>query len=114
MTASSEFRPLSLCVLTVSDSRTLADDTSGDYLFASCGTFERATVYRNASAETDGSWAPVLSDPNMGLTSLAIAPSNPSVVYALAANNGAGVYNQGLLAVFRALNESTVPARFWP
>jgi molybdenum cofactor biosynthesis protein B len=26
------FRPLALCVLTVSDSRTAADDTSGDYL----------------------------------------------------------------------------------
>jgi len=34
MTASTEFRALSLCVLTVSDSRTLADDTSGDYLAA--------------------------------------------------------------------------------
>jgi molybdenum cofactor biosynthesis protein B len=34
MTASTQFRALSLCVLTVSDSRTLADDTSGDYLVA--------------------------------------------------------------------------------
>jgi molybdenum cofactor biosynthesis protein B len=32
MTAVAEFRPLSLCVLTVSDSRTAADDTSGDFL----------------------------------------------------------------------------------
>jgi len=32
MTASTEFKPLSLCVLTVSDTRTAADDTSGDYL----------------------------------------------------------------------------------
>jgi molybdenum cofactor biosynthesis protein B len=32
MSASGEFRPLALCVLTVSDSRTPADDTSGDYL----------------------------------------------------------------------------------
>jgi molybdenum cofactor biosynthesis protein B len=32
MTASADFRPLNLCVLTVSDSRTLAEDTSGDYL----------------------------------------------------------------------------------
>ncbi len=32
MTAASEFKPLSLCVLTVSDSRTEANDTSGDYL----------------------------------------------------------------------------------
>ena len=32
MSAKSEFLPLSLCVLTVSDSRTAANDTSGDYL----------------------------------------------------------------------------------
>ena len=32
MSAASEFKPLSLCVLTVSDTRTPANDTSGDYL----------------------------------------------------------------------------------
>ena len=32
MTASSDFIPLSLCVLTVSDTRTLAEDSSGDFL----------------------------------------------------------------------------------
>lgn len=32
MTAKPEMIPLRLCVLTVSDSRTLADDKSGDYL----------------------------------------------------------------------------------
>jgi molybdenum cofactor biosynthesis protein B len=32
MTAQTEFRPLSLCLLTVSDTRTLETDTSGDYL----------------------------------------------------------------------------------
>lgn len=32
MTAINQFVPLSLCVLTVSDTRTTADDTSGDYL----------------------------------------------------------------------------------
>lgn len=32
MTAERDFLPLNLCVLTVSDSRTLADDSSGDYL----------------------------------------------------------------------------------
>jgi molybdenum cofactor biosynthesis protein B len=34
MTAGKEFVPLALCVLTVSDSRTPANDTSGDYLSA--------------------------------------------------------------------------------
>jgi molybdenum cofactor biosynthesis protein B len=32
MSANTDFIPLQLCVLTVSDSRTLADDKSGDYL----------------------------------------------------------------------------------
>jgi molybdopterin adenylyltransferase len=32
MTAKSEFVPLALCVMTVSDSRTTENDTSGDYL----------------------------------------------------------------------------------
>ena len=32
MTAANEFKPLSLCVLTVSDTRTVDNDTSGDYL----------------------------------------------------------------------------------
>jgi molybdenum cofactor biosynthesis protein B len=32
MSAGKQFVPLSLCVLTVSDTRTAADDTSGDYL----------------------------------------------------------------------------------
>ena len=32
MSAAHEFKPLSLCVLTVSDTRTMDNDTSGDYL----------------------------------------------------------------------------------
>lgn len=34
MSASNDFVPLSLCVLTVSDTRSAADDSSGDYLCA--------------------------------------------------------------------------------
>ena len=34
MTARPDFAPLHLCVLTVSDTRTLADDKSGDYLIS--------------------------------------------------------------------------------
>jgi len=37
MTASSTFVPLTLCVLTVSDTRTPENDTSGDYLALSLG-----------------------------------------------------------------------------
>jgi hypothetical protein len=47
----------------------------------------------------------VLSDAGMGRTSLAIAPSNQQVVYALAASNvpgPGGIYEQALHAVFRS------------
>jgi molybdenum cofactor biosynthesis protein B len=36
-TSGTVFKPLSLCVLTVSDTRTAADDTSGDYLCDALG-----------------------------------------------------------------------------
>ena len=74
-------------------------DLPGDYLFASCGTLDQATVYRQQHAENDSTWQSVLSAPGMGLTSLAIAPSRQDVIYALSANNANG---QGLLAVFRS------------
>jgi hypothetical protein len=77
-------------------------DTSGDYLFASCGVFDQATVYRNISAESNAPWQSVLSGPNMSRTSLAISKSNPSVIYALAASNEAGDYNQALSALYRS------------
>lgn len=73
-----------------------------DYLYVSCGTLDQATVYRNMDAAADGAWSSVLSQANMGRTSIAVAPSNPDVVYALSASNAPGVFNQGLLAVFRS------------
>jgi len=80
-------------------------DTNNDYLLASCGTFAQATVYRNPAAETSAGWNAVLTDPNMGRTSLAFAPSNPLVAYALAASNAPGPggrFSQGLLAFYRS------------
>jgi len=76
-------------------------DTANDYLFASCGTLDQGTVYRNTQADGAGTWATVLSQPGMGRTSLAIAPSNPSIVYAMAAQHG-GSYDMGLFALFRS------------
>ncbi len=77
-------------------------DTDSDYLFASCGTLDQATVYRSVRSESAASWTAVLSVPNMGRTSLAIAPSRPSTIYALSATNEPGLFNQALLAVFRS------------
>jgi photosystem II stability/assembly factor-like uncharacterized protein len=80
-------------------------DTQSDTVFAACGVFEQATVYRNQNAQDDGSpWAPVLSDDGMSRTSLAIAPSNPSIIYALSASNktGPNATTQNLQAVYRS------------
>jgi uncharacterized protein (TIGR03437 family) len=63
-------------------------DRTTDYLFASFALFpsrivRRAAVYRNTDAGGSGEWISVLSEVGMGRTSLAIAPSNQDVVYAL-------------------------------
>ncbi|HKQ76041.1 MAG TPA: hypothetical protein VJ810_20270, partial [Blastocatellia bacterium] len=73
-----------------------------DFVFAACGTFEPATVYRNTDAAGSGTWEGVLTQPEMGRTSLAIAPSNQDVVYALASSIDFGPYELGLHAVFRS------------
>ena len=83
----------------------LRTDLATDVVFASCGTLAQATVYRREQAELDGPWTAVLSEPGMGRTALAIAPSDQRVVYALAASNTggpAGQLVQGLHAVFRS------------
>ncbi|HVR07230.1 MAG TPA: hypothetical protein VMW75_04225 [Thermoanaerobaculia bacterium] len=85
----------------------LRNDTSGnDVLFAACGSFLQGGVFRNGQAQTVGTpWDLVLTNAAMGRTSLAIAPSNPDVIYAVSASNADGPkhnYNQGLLGVFRS------------
>jgi hypothetical protein len=83
----------------------LRPDRSEDVLFASCGSYEQATVYRFARAADRSDVEVVLREADMGRTSLAIAPSNPDVIYALAASNvpgPQGIYEQGLLAVYRS------------
>ncbi|HXV62485.1 MAG TPA: hypothetical protein VEK15_17425 [Vicinamibacteria bacterium] len=78
-------------------------DTPTDVVFASCGTLETATVYRNDDAGGTGVWTSKLSEPEMGRTSLAIAPSNQDVVYALSASlDSTGFFTHGLHAVFRS------------
>jgi uncharacterized protein (TIGR03437 family) len=77
-------------------------DQAGDYLFAACGNLAQATVYRNTEAAGAGNWTPVLNEAGMGRTTLALAPSNQSIVYALAASIAPGPYQNGLHAVFRS------------
>jgi photosystem II stability/assembly factor-like uncharacterized protein len=80
----------------------LRTDQPADILFASCGTFVQAFVVRNTAAQASSTWTTVLRDPGMGRTALAIAPSNRKVIYALAASNKQGTFNQGLHGVFRS------------
>ena len=87
-------------------------DQATDYIFAALGSFSRAHIFRNVDAGGSGTWEDVHSEVNMGRTSLALAPSNQNVIYALATciSCGAGTnpnfpalsYTDGLLAIFRS------------
>ena len=84
-------------------------DQSTDYMFASCGGKTSSAgyiVYRNTDAGGAGTWAQVLSNPAMERTSLAIAPSQQSTVYAIAGSNGTDNlrYEDGLQAVYRSVS----------
>ncbi len=83
----------------------LRTDQPADVLFAACGTFEQATVYRTLDAAGSAAFVPVLADPGMGRTALAIAPGRQGTIYALAASNVPGpngLFEQALHAVFRS------------
>jgi hypothetical protein len=67
-------------------------------VFASCGTFTQASVWRAIDTAGAQAWAKVLSPSNMGRTSLAIAPSNQNMIYALAANSA----SHALLGIWRS------------
>lgn len=67
------------------------------YVFAACGTFAQATVYR-ALDSASSAFAPVLSNINMGRTSLAIAPSNEAYIYAMSSNKA----SHGVEGVYRS------------
>jgi photosystem II stability/assembly factor-like uncharacterized protein len=77
-------------------------DQSTDVLFAADGNLVQATIYRNTDAAGSGAWSPVYTEASLGRTSLAIAPSNQNVIYALSASIEAGDFSDGLLAVFRS------------
>jgi photosystem II stability/assembly factor-like uncharacterized protein len=71
-------------------------------VFAACGTFTQAAIHRALDTSSAQSWASVFSPPNMGRTSLALAPSNQNIIYAMAASNEVGATADGLLAVYRS------------
>ncbi|NOT60503.1 MAG: DUF11 domain-containing protein, partial [Acidobacteria bacterium] len=76
-------------------------DRQTDFLFVSCGNFDQAAIYRNVQAESSSDWVQVLTETEMGRTSLALAPSNQNIIYALASSlNPEREY--ALHAVFRS------------
>ncbi|MCG3162642.1 MAG: hypothetical protein JMDDDDMK_03935 [Acidobacteria bacterium] len=86
-------------------------DKTKDYVLAACGTATgssapasvQSAIYLNTEAEQGLSgWEVVYSETGMGRTSLAIAPSNQNVVYAVSAENGAAGTPHSLHAVFRS------------
>jgi Bacterial Ig domain len=90
----------------------MRSDQATDYIYAALGTFSTAHIFRNTDAGGAGTWVDVYSEPTMGRTSLAIAPSNQNVIYAMATciSCGPGTnpnfptanYTDGLLGVFRS------------
>lgn len=81
-------------------------DQSTDYLFAACGRFNvpQSMVFRNIdAANSDTPWESVLALAGQGRTSLAIAPSNQSTIYALVTDVTPGSnFSQGMLGVYRS------------
>src|SRR5262249_29157042 len=75
------------------------DVASTDWLIAACGTFATSTLYVSQSAQVASPFFGFYSENGMGRTSLAIAPSNQNIVYALAADN---TTTSVLYAVFRS------------
>jgi photosystem II stability/assembly factor-like uncharacterized protein len=86
-----------------------------DTILAACGTFgfnsnfsaeTNGAVFRNTDAAGAGTWTSVLSPTNMGRTSLAVAPSNSLVMYALVAGGEQATAGpltfDGLLGVWRS------------
>jgi hypothetical protein len=68
-------------------------------VFASCGTFTQGAIYRalDTGAATQ-TWTSVHAPAGMGRTSLALAPSNQNIIYAMSASASAN----NLLAVYRS------------
>lgn len=77
-------------------------DKTTDHVFASCGNFEQAVVYRNTDAGGSGTWDVALRETGMGRTALSIAPSNQDTIYAVASSLQNNDSLHSLFAVFRS------------
>lgn len=80
----------------------IRSDRPTDVVIATDGNFAQAAIYRNVDAGGGGVWTLVYTEANMGRTSLAIAPSNQNVVYALASSLEGAPRTYGLLVFLRS------------
>jgi uncharacterized protein (TIGR03437 family) len=77
-------------------------DKTTDFIFASCGSFAQARIYRNTDAGGAGTWDEVHTESGMGRTSLALAPSDQNIIYAISSGIFSGNALHALHAVFRS------------
>ncbi len=83
----------------------IRSDQTTDYVFAACVSRASGTtsaIFRNTDASGNGKWEQVFSDKNLDRASLALAPSDQSIIYALAASRETGNNQFGLLGVYRS------------
>lgn len=71
-------------------------------VFAACGTFVQSAIYRALDTAGAQTWTSVHAPAGMGRTSLALAPSNQNIIYALSASTASGTFLDGLHAVYRS------------
>ena len=93
------------------DDLVIRANRKADLMLAACGR-SGGSVWRNARANApQGVWVKVLSEPAMGRTALAVAPSKPDVIYAVSVsrsndpavpNGPDNDYLDSLHAVFRS------------
>jgi uncharacterized protein (TIGR03437 family) len=70
-----------------------------DVVFATCLP---VGILRNLDAGGDGPWGTVLADTQLGYTALAVAPSQPSTIYAVSITTNSKPFNLSLNAVYRS------------
>ncbi|WP_052713088.1 rhombosortase-dependent cadherin domain-containing protein [Pseudoalteromonas rubra] len=75
---------------------TLVDDGDKDVLVTACGSFDTGGIHRSADGGDD--WAAVLAVPNQGRSTIAVAPSDNNIMYALLAN----INDHGMEAVYKS------------
>ncbi|MCX6611342.1 MAG: hypothetical protein NTW74_10885 [Acidobacteria bacterium] len=81
----------------------LRPGATSDYLFAACGRRStQTTIFRNTAAEGDAVWEAVLTNADMARSVIAVAASNPSIVYVLASSRAEGDFRDGFLAIYRS------------